>query len=79
MPRLPSNNLLPAVVCANRTCAGRRDPARAEAAITNKTRAIVAVHTFGHPADMTIAVIPYPPTVGRECWRTICSSLFALE
>jgi perosamine synthetase len=28
------------------------DPERAEAAITNKTRAIVAVHTFGHPADM---------------------------
>jgi len=24
MPKLPSNNLLPAVVCANRTCAGRR-------------------------------------------------------
>ena len=28
------------------------DPERAEAAITNKTRAIVAVHTFGYPADM---------------------------
>ncbi|MGA8440716.1 MAG: DegT/DnrJ/EryC1/StrS family aminotransferase [Candidatus Sulfotelmatobacter sp.] len=28
------------------------DPERAEAAITNKTRAIVAVHTFGCPADM---------------------------
>ena len=28
------------------------DPDRTEAAITNKTRAIVAVHTFGYPADM---------------------------
>jgi perosamine synthetase len=28
------------------------DPERAEEAITNKTRAIVAVHTFGYPADM---------------------------
>jgi perosamine synthetase len=28
------------------------DPERAEAAITNKTRAIVVVHTFGYPADM---------------------------
>ena len=28
------------------------DPKRAEEAVTNKTRAIVAVHTFGYPADM---------------------------
>jgi perosamine synthetase len=28
------------------------DPERVEEAITNKTRAIVAVHTFGYPADM---------------------------
>src|ERR1700720_1964755 len=28
------------------------DPERAEAAITNKTKVIVAVHTFGYPADM---------------------------
>jgi dTDP-4-amino-4,6-dideoxygalactose transaminase len=28
------------------------DPDRTEAAITNKTRAIVAVHTFGYPADL---------------------------
>jgi perosamine synthetase len=28
------------------------DPERAEEAITNKTKAIVAVHTFGRPADM---------------------------
>lgn len=28
------------------------DPGRTEAAITDKTRAIVAVHTFGYPADM---------------------------
>jgi perosamine synthetase len=28
------------------------DPARLEAAITAKTRAIVAVHTFGRPADL---------------------------
>jgi perosamine synthetase len=28
------------------------DPALVEAAITRKTRAIVAVHTFGYPADM---------------------------
>jgi perosamine synthetase len=28
------------------------DPERVEAAITNKTRAIVVVHTFGYPADM---------------------------
>jgi perosamine synthetase len=28
------------------------DPERTETAITNKTRAIVAVHTFGYPADM---------------------------
>ena len=28
------------------------DPEQAEAAITNNTRAIVAVHTFGYPADM---------------------------
>jgi perosamine synthetase len=28
------------------------DPDRTEAAITNKTRAIVAVHMFGYPADM---------------------------
>jgi len=29
------------------------DPARIEAAITPKTRAILAVHTFGYPADLT--------------------------
>jgi perosamine synthetase len=29
------------------------DPALVEAAITNRTRAIIAVHLFGHPADMT--------------------------
>ncbi len=28
------------------------DPAAVEAAITDKTRAIVAVHSYGHPADM---------------------------
>ena len=28
------------------------DPERAESAITNKTKMIVAVHTFGYPADM---------------------------
>jgi dTDP-4-amino-4,6-dideoxygalactose transaminase len=28
------------------------DPARTEAAITTRTKAIIAVHTFGYPADM---------------------------
>jgi perosamine synthetase len=28
------------------------DPAKLERSITSKTRAIIAVHTFGHPADM---------------------------
>lgn len=31
---------------------GNIDPARVEAAITPRTRAIVAVHIYGHPADM---------------------------
>lgn len=30
------------------------DPALVEAAITSKTRAIIPVHLFGHPADMTL-------------------------
>ncbi|MGA9507193.1 MAG: DegT/DnrJ/EryC1/StrS family aminotransferase [Candidatus Sulfotelmatobacter sp.] len=33
------------------------DPDRTESAITNKTRAIVAVHTFGYPADMNALLV----------------------
>ena len=32
---------------------GTLDPARIEAALTSKTRAIMPVHLYGHPADMT--------------------------
>ena len=32
------------------------DPARAEAAITPRTRALIAVHTFGRPAEMAVLV-----------------------
>ena len=46
------------------------DPAAVEAAVTPRTRAVVAVHLFGHPADLrgaARALRPARPRAGGGC------------
>ncbi len=52
------------------------DPAGIEAAITSRTRAIVAVHTFGYPADLT-AIFRIAQTRGLRVIEDACEAIGA--
>ncbi len=51
-------------------------PSKIEAAITNKTKAILAVHIFGQPADMT-AIVKIAKKHGLKIIEDACESIVA--